>query len=77
MDEDTGTPLEDACTIVLGIGTAKLTKTNEGGWFNIEENSQAEGIYLVVVFKLGYYPAMQFVEYTGEPLHTTIEMNPW
>jgi len=77
IDEDTGTPIEDACTIVLGIGTAKLTKINEGGWFNIEKNSQAEGIYLVVVFKLGYYPAMQFVEYTGEPLHTTIEINPW
>ena len=77
VDKDTAATIEGACTIMLGIGTAKLTKTNEGGWFNIEKNSQAEGIYLVVVFRLGYYPAMQFVEYTGEPLHITIEMNPW
>ena len=77
VDKDTSAPIEDACTIILGIRTTKLTKTNEGGWFNIEENSQAEGIYLVVVFKLGYHPVIQFVEYTGEPLHTTIEMNPW
>ena len=61
----------------MGTTALSLKHRSKGGWFNIEENSQAEGIYLVVVFKLGYYPAMQFVEYTGEPLHTTIEINPW
>ena len=74
VDKDTTAPIEDACTIIFGIGAAKLTKTNEGGWFNVEENSQAEGIYLVLVFKLGYLPAIQSVVYAGEPRQATIEM---
>jgi formylglycine-generating enzyme required for sulfatase activity len=73
VEEGTESPVEDAWVLVIGPSFPALKITNVGGWWNIEENSQAEGIYLVVVFKLGYYPAIKSVVYAGEPRQVTIK----
>jgi hypothetical protein len=70
-----GNPVEGARVLVIGPSLPVLEKTNVGGWFNIEENSHPAGTYLVVTFKLGCLPAMQIVNYTGDHLQETIEMN--
>ena len=65
--------MEDARVLVIGPSLPALKKTNVGGWFNIEKESQAEGKYLVVVFKLGYNLGIQSVVYTGEPQQITLK----
>jgi len=70
-----GNPVEDAWALVIGPSLPALKKTNIGGWFNIGKKSQAEGTYLVVAFKLGYPIGIQLVNYTGDPLKATMEMN--
>jgi hypothetical protein len=75
IEKGTGTPVEDAWTLVIGPSIPTLKKTNVGGWFNVVAKSQPAGIYLVMVFKLGYPVAMKVVNYTGEPLQETIEVN--
>jgi hypothetical protein len=77
VEEGTGSPVEDAWALVIGPALPALKKTNVGGWFNVVRDSQPNGKYLVVVFKLGYSLAMQAVDYTGEPLSDAIEMNKW
>ena len=77
MDEDTGTPLEDALALIMGKGMIKATKTGPGGWFNIEENSQAPGTYVIVVLKLGYQMAVQFIDYQDKPLEETVSVSKW
>jgi len=71
----TGNPVENALVFVIGPSFPVLEQTNVGGWFNIEESSHFPGIYLVMAFKLGYLVAFEIVNYTGEPLEVTIEMN--
>jgi len=73
IEEGTGSPVEDARVLVIGPSLPALKKTNVGGWFNIEKESQAEGKYLVVVFKLGYNLGIQSVVYTGEPQQVTLK----
>jgi len=75
VEKGTGNPVEDALALVIGPSLPVLEKTNVGGWFNIVENSHPAGTYLVVTFKLGCLPAMQIVNYTGDHLQETIEMN--
>jgi hypothetical protein len=69
-----GNSVEDARVLVIGPSLPVLEKTNEYGWFNIVEDTHPAGTYLVVTFKLGCLPAMQIVNYTGDPLQETIEM---
>jgi len=73
----TGVPVKGAIALVIGPTLPIVEKTNEYGWFNIVENSHPSGIYLVMAFKLGYPVSFQLVNYTGEPLDVTIEMNKW
>jgi hypothetical protein len=75
VEEGTENPVEDALALVIGPSIPVLEKTNVGGWFNIEENSHPAGTYVVVVFKLGCLPTMQIVNYTGDHLQETIEIN--
>ena len=77
MDENTGTPIEDAFAVVMGKGIVELTRTGAGGWFNIEEDSQAPGSYVIVVLKLGYQMALQFIDYQHEPLEETVNVRKW
>ncbi|MBW1853360.1 MAG: hypothetical protein JRJ00_01560 [Deltaproteobacteria bacterium] len=77
VEKGTGDPVEGARVLVMGRSLPELKKTNVGGWFNIEKKSQAEGIYLVVVLKLGYRMAFQSVVCAGEPRQVTIEINKW
>jgi hypothetical protein len=51
-----------------------METTNVGGWFNIAENSQPRGRYLIIAFMGGYGIATESVFYKGEPLKVTIEM---
>ena len=75
VEKGTGNPVENALVFVIGPSFPVLEQTNVGGWFNIEESSHFPGIYLVMAFKLGYLVAFEIVNYTGEPLEVTIEMN--
>jgi len=75
IEEGTGNPVEDAWTLVIGPSFPALKKTNVGGWFNVVKKLQPAGIYLVMVFKPGYHVAMKVVNYTGEPLQETLEVN--
>ena len=77
VDEDTDAPIEDAFAIVMGKGIVELTRTSVGGWFNIEENSQAPGSYMIVVLKLGYQMAVQFIDYQHKPLEETVKVRKW
>jgi hypothetical protein len=77
MDEDTDTPLEDALALIMGKGMIKVTRTGPGGWFNIEENFQAPGTYVIVVLKLGYQIAVQFIDYQDKPLEETVSVSKW
>jgi len=77
IEKGTGDPVEGARVIVFGPSLPVLKTTNEGGWFNISKDSQRAGKYLVVVLKFGYPLKIQLVNYTGESLRETIEMNKW
>ena len=77
IEEGTEDPVEGAYVLVIGPSLPVLKKTSVGGWFNIVKNSQGEGIYRVILFKLGYSMAIQSVVYAGEPRQATIEMNKW
>jgi hypothetical protein len=77
IENGTGNPVEGAWALVIGPSSPILVETNVGGWFNIFEDSQSMGTYLVIVFKLGYHLAVEFVAHTGEPLQEIIEMNKW
>ena len=70
----TGNPVENGLALVLGPSLPALEKTNVGGWFNVVENGQPDGQYLVVVFKFGYFPAIQVVDYAGSAVQEMIEV---
>jgi hypothetical protein len=74
IDEDTGAPVVNALAMVTGKRMLKFTRTNEGGWFHIEENGQAPGTYRTVVFKRGYRMAVQRVDYQNAPLEETLSV---
>ena len=77
IDEDTGAPIENALALIMGKGMMKVSRTGPGGWFNLEENSQAPGTYLIVILKLGYQIAVQFIDYQDTPLEETIRLSGW
>ena len=76
-NKDTEDPVKSALVFIIGPALPAIRQTNEGGFFNISKNSQFIGTYLVLVFKPGYRIAVKSVQYQGEPLNETIEMNPW
>ena len=69
--------MQDALALIIGPSFPILQLTNANGWFNVEENSQPVGTYLVIVFKFGYHLAVHSVDYAGEPLQETIELTSW
>jgi len=75
VESATGDPVEGALALVMGPALPVLKKTNEWGWFNIEKKSQSTGTYLVIVLKVGYPIGIQLVNYTGDPLKSTMEMS--
>ena len=77
VEQKTGSPVEDAFVVVIGPSSPSLIKTNIGGWFNIAENAQTTGTYLIIVFKLGYHINAEFVNYEGEHIQPTIETRRW
>jgi hypothetical protein len=77
VEQNTGSPVEDAFVIVLGPSSPSLKKTNIGGWFNITENKQTKGTYLIMVFKFGYHITIESVNYEDEPSKPMLEMKRW
>jgi hypothetical protein len=77
VEDETGSPVEDALALVIGPSFPALKQTNVGGWCNIEETSQPDGAYLVIILKLGYHVVVEFVNYSGDPLQQTILMSKW
>ncbi len=77
IEKGTGDPVGNTKVLVLGPSLPVLKETNEYGWFNIVEDSQPVGKYLVVVLKFCLPMAIQLVDYAGDPLRETIEMNKW
>ena len=77
VDRRAGDSVGNTKVLVLGPSLSVLKETNEYGWFNIVEDSQPAGKYLVVVLKFGLPMAIRLVDYTGEPLREAIEMTKW
>ena len=75
VDQESGNPLNEAWVLILGPSLPLLKTTSDGGWFNIAERFQLPGPYMVIVFKAGFQIAFELINYTGETLQTTIELN--
>ena len=75
VEQGTGDPVEDAWALIIGPSLPAMKRANVGGWLNIPKRSQRNGKYRVLVAKLGYRMVMESVEYAGEPLKATIEMD--
>jgi hypothetical protein len=75
VEEGTGDPVEGASVKVLKKGPAQQTATNVGGWFNIVEDSQATGEYMLLVSKPGYKTVQVSLDYEGEPLTVVVEIS--
>jgi hypothetical protein len=74
VDQDTGTPVEDARVIVFGLGLLKMETTSIGGWCNLPKDSQRNGSYFILVQKERYRVAFKNELYSGIPLKTLIEI---
>ncbi len=77
VEEETLSSVEGAWTMVIGPSVFMLKRSHVGGWFNITEDSQPMGTYLVMAFKLGYRPVLEVVNYQGAPVQQTLEMKRW
>jgi hypothetical protein len=77
VDGKTGAPVENARVQIIGPALPETRKTNAGGWWNLAKDSQRNEKYLLLVAKRNYYPVMDSVDYAGEPLTKTIEINTW
>ncbi len=75
VDMESGLPVEDATATVIGIGTFDSIKTNSGGWFNISEDDQKKGWYVVIVSKAGYGTFFDFIKYNGNPVDMTVSLS--
>jgi hypothetical protein len=75
IEEGTGDPVEGAKIIVVMQGPAQKTETNVGGWFNIVEDSQPMGSYMLVVSKPGHQAVQESLSYEGEPMQVTVEIS--
>lgn len=74
IDEDSGSPVANAIALIMGKRMIEVTRTNDGGWFNIEENAQAPGSYVIAVLKRGYRMAVRFTDYEETPLEETVSL---
>lgn len=77
VEDKTGRPVKDALVVIIGPSFSSFIGTNIGGWFNITEDSQPTGTYLIVVIKFGYHISIEFVDYQGGPIKPMIEMKKW
>jgi hypothetical protein len=73
-DKNTGAPLQDAATTVWSLGSKVSLQTNAGGWFNVSENGQKKGWYLLITRKDGYRTSFELARYSGEPLDIKIQL---
>jgi hypothetical protein len=74
VEQGTGTPVEGAQVIVIGLGLLKMETTGIGGWCNLSRDSQRNGRYFIMVLKNTYRMAFQTVTYQDEPLKISMEL---
>jgi hypothetical protein len=74
VEQGTGTPIEDAQVVIIGLGLFATETTNIGGWCNVVQDSQRNGRYFILARKNGNGMAMKSVTYGGEAISTTIEL---
>jgi hypothetical protein len=74
VEAASGNPVEDARVIIMGLGLPTMKTTNAGGWFNVVEEQQRRGTYLLIAFARGYKMTMELMSYEDEPMTTTIEL---
>jgi hypothetical protein len=74
VDKDTVAGIEGANITVLGMPYMKSATTNIGGWFNIKADGQKSGKYFLFASKQGYKSTFTSVDYAGEALEVTIEL---
>ncbi len=75
VEKSTGTPVENAKAVLIGLTLPSIQTTNSGGWFNIPKASQPEGKYFIIIYKNGHGITYEAITYTGEPLQLTIELD--
>jgi len=75
IEKNTGDPVDGAKVKAVKQGSAQDTETNVGGWFNIVENGQPMGNYMLNVSMPGYQTVTESLYYNGEPLTVMIEIN--
>jgi hypothetical protein len=74
LEKGTGIPVDDVKVLITGPSLPKIRNTNIGGWFNIAKGNQRKGTYSIFAYKAGYRIGIQSVVYTGEPLHSIVEL---
>ena len=58
----------------MGLGMPRFETANIGGWFNIPDEDQRQGTYIIMVYKRGYRMGFTTAKFQGEPLKITIEL---
>jgi uncharacterized protein YlbG (UPF0298 family) len=74
VESQTGTPIDAARVTVMGLGMPRFETANIGGWFNIPDENQRQGTYMIMVYKRGYRIGFTTAKFQGEPLKITIEL---
>ncbi len=74
VESQTGTPIDAARVTVMGLGMPRFETANIGGWFNIADENQRQGTYVIMAYKRGYRIGFTTAKFQGEPLKITIEL---
>jgi hypothetical protein len=74
VEKATGTGIAGAKVTVLGLPYLKSETTSTGGWLNIKKDGQKNGKYFLFARKQGYRSAFTSVDYAGDDLEVTIEL---
>jgi hypothetical protein len=74
IEQGTGAPVEGAQVLVMGMPLFSIETANISGWFNLAQDNQRNGKYLIMAYKSGYRLGFASVTFHGEPLQVTVEM---
>ena len=74
VERQTNSPVDAARVTVMGLGMPRFETANIGGWFNIPDEDQRQGTYIIMVYKRGYRIGFTTAKFQGEPLKITIEL---
>jgi hypothetical protein len=74
VERQNSSPVDAARVTVMGPGMPRFETANSGGWFNIPDENQRQGTYIIIVYKRGYRIGFASAKFEGEPLKITIEL---